>query len=142
MESVRLVGVDHYRDARIKDRYVEMLEPLFAQNKPVVVTEFGMRSYQGAESSATLRLGVVDSKTLILHRVPVLGRLVKPRLQGDHVRDEGLQARELVGVLTILDAAGVDGAFVCTFVEPLAIYDADPKYDLDISRPGPGQESG
>ncbi len=127
------VGVDHYRDVRIKDRYVEMLGPLLASGKPVVVTELGMRAYQGAESSGTLGFGVVDSRTLILHRVPLVGRFVKPRLKGDHVRDEGLQARELLEVLAILEAAGVDGAFVCTFVEQLATYDADPKHDLDMS---------
>jgi hypothetical protein len=36
------IGVDHYREARIEDRYLEMLQPLFAHGKPVVVTEFGM----------------------------------------------------------------------------------------------------
>ena len=36
-------------------------------------------------------------------------------------------------MLAILEAAGVDGAFVCTFVEPLATYDPNPKYDLDMS---------
>jgi hypothetical protein len=35
------VGVDHYRVQQIKDRYTEMLKPLFACGKPVVVTEFG-----------------------------------------------------------------------------------------------------
>jgi hypothetical protein len=31
------VGVDHYRDVRIRERYV--VEPLFDSGKPVVVTE-------------------------------------------------------------------------------------------------------
>lgn len=59
-ELVDLVGVDHYRDARVKDRYVEMLQPLLAHGKPVVVTEFGMRTYQGADSSGALGFGVID----------------------------------------------------------------------------------
>jgi hypothetical protein len=45
------VGVDHYGETRVKDRYVEMLQPFLATGKPVIVTEFGMRTYQGAESS-------------------------------------------------------------------------------------------
>jgi hypothetical protein len=49
------------------------------------------------------------------------------------VRDETLQAREIVETLEILDAAGVDGAFVCTFVDYLAPTDHQPKYDLDMS---------
>ncbi len=127
------VGVDHYRDARIKDRYAEMLEPLFAHRKPVVVTEFGMRTYRGAESSGSLGLGVVDVRTLGLHHLPVVGRFVRPRLNGDYVRDEHLQARELMETLAILDAAGVDGAFVMTFVSPIAPYDDRARYDLDMS---------
>jgi hypothetical protein len=38
-----------------------------------------------------------------------------------------------VETLTILDAAGVDGAFVCTFVEPLSVFSDEPHYDLDMS---------
>ena len=129
-----LVGVDHYRDARIKNSYLEMLEPLFAFGKPVVVTEFGMRAYQGAESSGTLGFGVVDGKTLLLHQLPFVGRLVRPRLKkGTYVRDEALQAREITETLSLLDAAGVDGAFVCTFVDYLATFSEDPVYDLDMS---------
>ena len=127
------IGVDHYREARIKDRYLEMLQPLFAYGKPVVVTEFGMRAYTGADSSGALGLGVIDSRSLFLHQLPAIGRLVRPRLNGQYVRDEALQAREITETLTILDAAGVDGAFVCTFVEPLSTFDDDPGHDLDMS---------
>jgi hypothetical protein len=35
------VGVDHYREARTKDHYVEMFEPLLSTGKPVIVTELG-----------------------------------------------------------------------------------------------------
>ena len=48
------------------------------------------------------------------------------------MRDEALQARELIKTLSILDAAGVDGAFVFTFVFPIYKHDSDPRYDLDI----------
>ncbi len=128
-----IVGVDHYRDARIEDRYVEMLQPLFDQGKPVVVTEFGMRSYRGAETSGTLGFGVVDHRSVLLHQLPLVGRFVRPRLKGAHVRDEALQAREITETLGILETAGVDGAFVCTFVEPIAPFSEDPRYDLDMS---------
>ncbi len=127
------VGVDHYRDARIKDQYLDLLQPLFGFGKPVVITEFGMRTYQGAESSGTLGFGVVDNKTRALHQLPLLGRFVRPRLSGDYTRDEQLQARELTETLGILDAAGVEGVFVMTFIDPIAPYDDDPRYDLDMS---------
>lgn len=127
------VGLDHYRDARIKDRYADMLRPFSGHGQPVVVTEVGMRGYRGAEDSGTLGFGVVDSKSQFLHQLPLVGRLVRARLNGEYVRDEGLQARELGEILAILDAAGVDGVFVSSFVEPLAPFSDDPRYDLDMS---------
>jgi hypothetical protein len=131
------VGVDHYRDPRIEDRYVDMLKPLFAYGKPVIITDFGHTTFLGTTGSSVMGsgigLGAVDYKTLFLHRVPLLGRFVRPRLNGKYVRDEGLQARELIKTLGILDAAGVDGAFVSTFVFPIYTYDNDPRYDLDMA---------
>ena len=128
-----LIGVDHYRDARIKDRYAEMLQPLLALGKPVVNTEFGMRTYRGAESEGTLGFGVADQMRVGLHQLPVVGRFVRERLNGDYVRDEAMQARELTETLTILDAAGVDGAFVAEFVTAAATFSDKPRYDLDMN---------
>ncbi|MGH9125341.1 MAG: abortive infection protein [Acidimicrobiales bacterium] len=129
-----LVGVDHYRDARVKDRYEEMLQPWLATGKPVLVTEFGMRTYRGAASSGALGFGIADQRSVFWHQVPLLGRFVRRRLQpGDHVRDEAAQARELVETLSILDSAGVEGAFVGELVSPESPFDPDPTYDLDMS---------
>jgi len=128
-----LIGVDHYRDARITDRYVEMLQPLLAVGKPVVNTEFGMRTYRGAEGEGTLGFGVADHMRVGLHQLPVVGRFVRERLNGDYVRDEAMQARELAETLTILDGAGVDGAFVHEFVTAAATFSDKPRYDLDMN---------
>jgi hypothetical protein len=129
-----IVGIDHYRDDRVKANYVERLGPFLASGKPVVITEFGMRTYEGAESSGALGFGIVDNRSLLLHHLPVVGHFVRARLKkGPYVRDEGLQARELAETLAILDGTGVDGAFVCTFAESLSTYSADPRYDLDMS---------
>jgi len=126
------VGVDHYREAGIKDRYIEMLQPLFASGKPVIITEFGNCTCQSANGSGVVEAGIVDYKTLFLHHVPFLGQLVRPRLNGDYVRDEALQARELIETLGILDAAGVAGAFVFTFLTPIFPHDDNSRYDLDM----------
>ncbi|MFB9833077.1 hypothetical protein [Actinoallomurus acaciae] len=128
-----IISVDHYREERTKVRYLDRLQPLLTIGKPVVVTEFGMRAYQGAESSGTLGVGIIDYRSLGLHQLPVIGRFVRPRLNGPYVRDEALQAREIADTLASLQASGVDGAFVCTFVEPLSPYDPDPRHDLDMS---------
>lgn len=125
-----LIGVDHYRDARIKDRYTEMLQPLLALGKPVINTEFGMRTYRGAGSDGTLGFGVADQKRVVLHHfLP----FVRERLNGDYVRDEAMQARDLVETLSALDAAGVDGAFVAEFVTAGATFSEQPRYDLDMN---------
>jgi len=128
-----LIGVDHYRDTRISDRYAEMLQPLLALGKPVVNTEFGMRTYRGAESEGTLGFGIADPMRIALHQLPVVGRFVRERLNGNYVRDEAMQARELTETLTILDAAGVDGAFVAEFVTAAATFSDKPRYDLDMN---------
>ena len=126
------VGVDHYREARTKDRYVEMLQPFLSTGKPVIVTEFGMRTYGGAESSGTLGFGVIDTTRLWLHTRPVIGRFVRPRLKGVFHRDEAMQARELADTLDELERSGVAGALLTTFVTPEAHTDDDPRYDLDM----------
>ena len=128
-----LIGVDHYRDARIKDRYAQMLQPLLALGKPVINTEFGMRTYRGAESDGTLGFGVADQLRAGLHQLPGVGRLVRERLNGDYARDEAMQARELTETLTILDTAEVDGAFVHEFVTAAATFSDKPRYDLDMN---------
>lgn len=125
-----LIGVDHYRDTRVKDRYVEMLQPLLALGKPVINTEFGMRTYRGAESDGTLGFGVADVKRIVLHH---LFPFVRERLSGDYARDEAMQARELTETLAALDAAGADGAFIAEFVTARATFSEQPRYDLDMN---------
>ena len=109
-----------------------MLQPLLATGKPVIVTEFGMRSYRGANSSGTLGFGVTDTTRLWLHTRPVIGRLFRPRLKGTFERDEAMQARELVETLDELERSGVAGALLSTFVTPEARTDDDPRYDMDM----------
>ncbi len=126
------VGVDHYREARTKDRYVEMLQPFLATGKPVIVTEFGMRTYHGAESSGALGFGVTDTTRLYLHTRPVIGRLFRPRLNGVYQRDEAMQARELADTLDELECSGVAGALLSTFATPESLTDDDPRHDIDM----------
>jgi hypothetical protein len=132
-----IVGVDHYRAARIKDRYVDMLAPLLATGKPVVDTEFGNPSCVGGdEMSAVSTASNIDGISLVLHSLPALGRFVRPRVTKVIPRDEALQARELTDTLAILDGAGVEGAFVSTFIFAIRPYDPDPRYDLDACSAG------
>ena len=133
------VGVDYYRINRIEDKYVEMLKPSFSHNKPVVITEFGYGTCQGGLgsegflSSSGLGGDIIDIKSQFLHQLPLLGRFVRPRTKGNHVRDEQWQARKLVENLSILDSVGVDGAFVSQFLSQITPYSDNPKYDLDMA---------
>ena len=129
------VGVDHYRAARIEDKYVEMLKPFFTYGKPVVITEFGYGTFQSDKGMAETLMGGggVDYMRLFLHTIPFFGRFVRPQMKGTHVRDEGWQARQLVDQLSVLDSAGVDGAFVFQFVSQISPYSDNSKYDLDMA---------
>lgn len=132
-----VVGVDHYRAGRIKDRYVEMLAPFLATGKPVVITEFGNPSCEGGDEMSALSTNPnIDPISFVLHALPGVGRLVRPRVSKVVPRDEALQARELSETLAVLEGAGVEGAFVSTFIFAIRPYDPDPRYDLDACSPG------
>ncbi|HXW95816.1 MAG TPA: hypothetical protein VEJ19_08935, partial [Nitrososphaerales archaeon] len=135
------VGVDHYRSSNMEDRYVQMLEPALKHSKPVVVTEFGYATTRGGigdvgllRSSAGLEEGPIDQVSQYLHyKLPLIGRFIRPRLNGEHIRDEAWQAQKLVETLGILDKAGVDGAFVSGFISQITPYSDEPRYDLDMA---------
>ena len=133
------VGVDHYWATKIEDNYVEMLKPALSNRKPVVNTEFGFATThggigeEGMLSPAGLGGGMIDMKSWLLHYVPILGGMIRPHLNGNHVRDEAWQARKLVETLGVLDEAGVDGTFVFEFLSQIKPYSDDPRYDLDMT---------
>jgi hypothetical protein len=114
------VSIDYYRGARNRDSYADSLKPRFTHGKPVIITEVGCCTYQGAENKGGRGFMIVD------HKNP-------QQLNGNYVRDEGLQAREIANMLHILYNTGVDGAFVLTFVSPALYYNEDPKFDLDMA---------
>lgn len=129
------VGIDHYRAKPIEDRYIEMLKPLFAYGKPVVITEFGFATFQSEKGMAETLVGGgdVDSTSQFLHQLPIVGRLVRPRMRTILVRDEGWQARQLADTLGLLDDAGVEGTFVFQFLSQINPCDVNPKHDLDVA---------
>ena len=128
-----IIGVDHFRDERIEHQYLDMLTNYFTFDKPVVITEFGMRGYVGANCTGTLGTGIVDDSLLTRSKLPFLKNHVTLQLVGDPVRDEHLQASEVVHTLGLLNAKKVNGAFVTTFSDYLAPTSDDPKFDLDMS---------
>jgi len=120
------VAVDPYRDARIRDRFTDLLRRFFAHGRPVVITEFGCCTYRGAADAGGMGWAIVDLDIAELGKRP-------PELNGEYVRDEAEQAEELTDLLTIFDDSDVDGAFVFTFVAPTSPYSDDPRYGLDMA---------
>ena len=87
------------------------------------ITEVGLCAYRGAEDKGPHGFMIVED-------IPSPPGL---QLNDDYVRDEPLQARELIDMLTILDTAGVDGTFVFTFVTPALPQSLRPRGDLDLA---------
>jgi hypothetical protein len=118
-EPFDLVAVDYYRDAHSAAAFREKLRPYFAFGKPVVVSEFGCCTYQGAADKGALGWTIVDrSKT-------------PAQLKGDFIRDEGAQAQYAVELLDIFTAEHVDGAFWFTFIMPSYPFHEEALFDLD-----------
>ncbi len=119
------VGLDLYREARIRDRFDEILAPYVRHDRPVAITEFGCCTYRGAADQGGRGFAILDYDA---------GRdSTPPRLRGRYARDEAEQAREVSALLDIFDRAGVDATFVMTFVAPLNPYSDDPLHDLDMA---------
>jgi len=96
-----------------------------AQGKPVAITEFGCTTYRGAADLA----GHDPSFSMI-----VWGDDARPiGLNREYVRDEDEQATYLREVLDVLEAEGVDSAFVNTFARYDLTHSSDPRQDFDMA---------
>lgn len=133
------VGVDLYRDARIKSIFDKMASGYLVYKKPVIIGEFGCCNYRGADllgaNGFIVVYGMMNDYLGGKLTVPTpFAEMLKliPKVDGLYVRDEGVQAKEIVEELTIFDSAGMDGAFVFTFVSPTSVYNDDPRFDLDL----------
>lgn len=124
------VGVDMYREKRMREMYPSLLKRYMGFGKPLANMEFGCCTFKGAEDLGGRGWDIVDWSTM------------PPRLKGDYVYDQTTQARELGELLRINDEAGVNATFVFTFVEPGAGLQDEMErqlartlsFDLDIVR--------
>ena len=138
-ELFDVVGINYYWSTANAHRYVQTLDRLRSTTgKPVIVTEFGFPACSDADDGKLLETGLNANPlqfgiaSLIAHRLPTR-RPVRPRVITIHQRDEAKQARLLTDQLALLDQAGVEGAYIMSFSFPLAVYDDDPRYDLDAT---------
>jgi hypothetical protein len=122
-----IISLDMYRSIEVADRYAAGIRSLVAQGKPVAITEFGACTYKGAADKGARGGEIVewDKDTV----VPV-------RLNGEYIRDEAEQARYVRELLEIFTEAGLDSAFVFTFVLYQLPHRRDPHEDLDLASYG------
>lgn len=113
-------SLDHYRTSRSRRGYVAPIVRAAAWGKPVVLTEVGCCAYRGAERQGGNGWAIVDPAD-------------PGRLAATYRRDEALQAREVIDMLTIAEHAGVAGVFVFTFANPMLPHRDDPRRDLDMA---------
>ncbi|HZD00701.1 MAG TPA: hypothetical protein VFA46_11105 [Actinomycetes bacterium] len=97
-----VVAVELYRHARTRDRFTDLLRRFFTHGRPVVITEFGCCTWQGAADAGGMGWAIVDLDIAEPGKRP-------PKLNGHYVRDEAEQARELTDLLTTFDDADVAG---------------------------------
>ena len=97
------------------------MDEILQAGKPVVITEVGCCAYRGAQDKGAMGWSIVDAHD-------------HDRLSGEFVRDEQLQAAEVVDMLRTLEECEVEGAFVFTFSAPaLPHRPADARRDLDMA---------
>jgi hypothetical protein len=123
------VGVDLYREKRMRELYPALLKRYLSHGKPLANMEFGCCTFKGADDLGGRGWDVVD-----WGKSP-------PQLKGDYVYDQATQAREDAELLRLNDEAGVDATFIFTFVDSAAADNAADmqlvkalNFDLDIAR--------
>jgi hypothetical protein len=117
-----IVGIDCYRGSHNKRTFPDRLQRYLVHSKPVVATEFGCCTYEGAEDKGGYGFAIVDWDAQ------------PPRLTGSFIRDEAGQAAFLVEMLRTFEQAGFSGAFAFTFVMPKYPHDEkDAQLDLDMA---------
>ena len=111
------IALDHYRASYNKDIYGEQLRPFIESDIPVVILEVGLCTFKGADEMGSMGHSIIQGDSI----------------QGDYVRDEALQAKELTELLTICEQEGTQGQFVFYFKEEAMPYNEDPHKDLDMA---------
>jgi hypothetical protein len=128
-ESVRwdpfdLVGVNLYRDRWNERTYVDELRALGRHGKPVVVTEFGCATFEGAERKGGGGWTIVDFDA------------TPPTVRPGYVRSEAVQAALVGELLDCYVAENIHGAYVFDFMQATFPHSKDPPADLDMAAYG------
>ena len=118
-----LVSADLYRDSSNAAGYRDLLRSYAGSGKPVVVSEFGCCTYEGAADAGGAGFMIFDRDTQ-----PEEPKLKVAGLQ----RSEAEQSRYLRELLAIFGEEGIHGAFWHTFAGWTFPHRPDPHADLDL----------
>jgi hypothetical protein len=117
-------AVDLYRSADNRADFARHVRNHVGHGKPLVITEFGCCTYEGAADAGGTGWTIVDLEA-------------RPRLlNGDYVRDEAGQAAYFTELMDVFEAEGVHGAFWFTFAGYESPSDPRPRHDLDLASYG------
>lgn len=117
-----VIGLDYYYDFYTKDNYLQGLRKYYKYDKPIIITEFGCCSYEGAELKGGNGASIQDWSDLN-----------NRKLKGHYIRNEKIQADYIGKLIDIFEIEGLFGAYVCMFIEGDLPYSDDPIYDLDMA---------
>jgi hypothetical protein len=120
-DPFNVVGVNYYRYWINQSNYVDGLRALHRFGKPIIITEFGCCSYDGAQRKGPAGEDIVDWST------------PTPQLKGMYNRNERVQAEYIAELIHLYESENVYGAFVFEFIEPAYPHSADPRRDLDMA---------
>jgi len=116
-----IAGVNLYRDSRNAATYREELRRHMGHGVPLVITEFGTSTFEGAAEYGGGGFAIVDYS------------VDPPRIPEPFKRSEEEQAREIAELLEIFRAEGVSGSFVYNFLSQFDFHADDPRQDLDMA---------
>ncbi|MGW6503870.1 hypothetical protein [Nonomuraea angiospora] len=116
-----IVSVNYYSYFPRRSGYVKELAAYQSWGKPVLVSECGSCTYEGALKAGGMGWQVVDYS--------------KPQAEiaGNLVRSERTQADYLSTVLEVFDSMNLYGALVYQFATPDAPHRREPRLDLDMA---------
>ena len=110
-----------YKASFNKSFFNQTLKKLLSVGKPVIITEFGCCSYNGAENKGPTGYSVLDST-----KTPPLFKEVC-------IRNEKVQADYIVDLLQTFNKEQVAGSFIFDFYAQKLLYSDNPVNDYDMA---------
>jgi hypothetical protein len=114
-------AVNLYRASFNKSFYNRTLKKLVSAGKPVVITEFGCCTYNGADAKGPTGYMVLDFTT----KPPVFKEVC--------IRNEKVQADYIIELLQTYDMNKVAGSFIFDFYSQRLIQSDNPDFDYDMA---------